>query len=78
MPTLRFFAQARDAAGVSSAVHAGETVGEVLDAAVSAYGPGFAEVLDASKVWRNGEPTVRDEATADGDEIAVLPPVSGG
>ena len=78
MPTMRFFAQARDAAGVSSAVLPGETVGAALDAAVDAYGSGFAEVLAASKVWRNGEPTDRDEPTADGDEIAVLPPVSGG
>ena len=45
MPTLRFFAQARDAAGVSSALHDGATVGQTLDAAVAAYGDGFAEVL---------------------------------
>ena len=78
MPTLRFFAQARDAAGVSSALHDGATVGQTLDAAVAAYGDGFAEVLAASKVWRNGEPTERDEPVSDGDEIAVLPPVPGG
>lgn len=78
MPTLRLFAQARDAAGVSTAVVDGDTVGGVLDAAVESFGADFAEILGASKVWRNGEPAERDEVTAAGDEIAVLPPVSGG
>lgn len=53
-------------------------MGEVLAAANARYGPGFAEVLANSRVWRNGEPTVDDDAVGPDDEVAVLPPVSGG
>ncbi len=78
MPTLRLFAQARDAAGVASVEIPGRTVGEVLDAARSRFGEPFASVLAEAKVWCNGEPTSPDAEVADGDEVAVLPPVSGG
>ena len=56
----------------------GETVGEVLAAAVSRYGPEFESVLDHSRVWHNGEPADPGEAVSAEDEVAVLPPVSGG
>lgn len=37
-------------------------------------------MLDASRVWVNGEEPESGDATAlaDGDEVAILPPVSGG
>ena len=78
MPTVRFFAQAREAAGTGSAVIAGNTVAEVLDSAVSLYGTQFQAVLGMSKVWLNGEEVSREHAVTDKDEVAVLPPVSGG
>ncbi len=78
MATLRLFAAAREAAGTGKDVVDGSTVGEVLDAAVARYGPAFGEVLARCKVWRNGDEAGRDEAVGDADEVAVLPPVSGG
>lgn len=78
MPRIRLFAAAREAAGTSRDDLPGATVGEVLAAATERYGPGFAEVLANSRVWRNGEPTVDDDAVGPDDEVAVLPPVSGG
>ncbi len=78
MAVLRLFASAREAAGTARDVVPGATVGEVLDGAVARYGASFAEVLAGCRVWRNGEPTDVSEAAGDDDEIAVLPPVSGG
>ena len=76
--SLRLFAQAREAAGEKVAQFEGSTVGEILDAAVAAFGSDFEAVLGGSKVWLNGTPTDRSDAVKDGDEVAVLPPVSGG
>jgi len=56
----------------------GATVGEVLDAAVRQFGPAFASVLATAAVWRNGEPSRPADSVGDDDEVAVLPPVSGG
>ena len=78
MAVLRLFAQAREAAGVSMAQFSGETVDDVLQAATSAFGSAFADVLAMSKVWVNGEEVPRNTAVSDKDEVAVLPPVSGG
>lgn len=78
MAVVRFFANAREAAGVSEVEISGATIEEVLDRAVEAYGADFARVLAISKVWRNGEPANRLEDVMSSDEIAILPPVSGG
>ncbi|MCU0268544.1 MAG: MoaD/ThiS family protein [Acidimicrobiales bacterium] len=78
MPTLRLFASARDAAGTARAQVGGTTVGAVLEDACVRFGPRFAEVLACSRVWVNGEPAGLDDAVGDRDEVAVLPPVSGG
>jgi len=78
VPTLRLFAAVRQAAGVSAVEIGGETVAEVLDAAAARFGPAFEEQLRACRIWRNGEPADPAEAVAADDEIAALPPVSGG
>jgi molybdopterin converting factor small subunit len=56
----------------------GATVREVLDAATERYGAAFAEVLPACRVWVNGDAADAGTVVADVDEVAVLPPVSGG
>ena len=78
MPVLRLFAAAREAAGTARADVDGGTVGEVLAAARARYGERFAAVLAASRVWVNGSPAGEDDVVGDADEVAVLPPVSGG
>lgn len=76
--TLRLFAGAREAAGTGRQTFDGSTVRDVLDQACVAYGTNFSAVLNASRVWLNGEAVEGDQSIVDGDEVAVLPPVSGG
>lgn len=78
MARLRLFAAARQAAGTGSDTLGGETVGAVLDAAADRYGADFAAVLEGCRVWLNGEPAAPGDAVSADDEVAVLPPVSGG
>lgn len=78
MARLLLFAGARDAAGVSSDDVAGATVAEVLAEARRRYGDSFTRLLPTCRVWVNGEPAEDDQVVAAGDEVAVLPPVSGG
>ena len=78
MAVLRLFASAREAAGTGRDTVEGETVGDVLAEARRRYGEGFAAVLVRCKVWRNGAPTTDAEPVGPADEVAVLPPVSGG
>lgn len=78
MAVLLLFAAAREAAGTGREDVDGATVGEVLDAARARHGALFADVLAASRVWRNGEPATEDDPVGPSDEVAVLPPVSGG
>ena len=78
MARLRLFAQAREAAGTGRAQIGGTTVGEVLDRAVTRWGEEFGAVLTRCAVWVNGEPADRDAPVGADDEVAVLPPVSGG
>jgi MoaD family protein len=80
---LRLFAAAREAAGLTADEFAAgpeRTLGELLLAATDRYGSEFEAVLRASRVWVNGDEPQAGTATVlhDGDEVAVLPPVSGG
>jgi molybdopterin converting factor small subunit len=78
MATLRLFASVRVAAGTGRTTVDGDTVGEVVDAACARFGPEFAALVQACRVWRNGEPADRDDSVGPSDEVAILPPVSGG
>jgi molybdopterin synthase sulfur carrier subunit len=77
---LRLFAQARDAAGRGRDTFTADTLGDLVAQAIARYGPAFAEVLTTARVWVNGDDPVAGDATTltDTDEVAVLPPVSGG
>lgn len=78
MSVLRLFASAREAAGTGRAEVAGSTVGEVLEEARCLFGEEFAAVLSGCRVWVNGEPAHEATPVRTDDEVAVLPPVSGG
>ena len=78
MALVRLFAAARDAAGTGRDELPGDTVADVLAVASSRYGASFEAVLATSKIWVNGEPAQFDDQVGSADELAVLPPVSGG
>ena len=78
MARVLLFASAREAAGRSRDAIDGSTVGEVLTLATHRFGPSFAAVLGSCTVWLNGEQCTPDAAVTAEDEVAVLPPVSGG
>ena len=78
MATMRLFASAREAAGTGRDVVDGATVGDVLAAAEQRYGQQFSDVLATCRIWVNGDTATLDTEVGPHDEVAVLPPVSGG
>ncbi len=78
MAVLRLFASIRVAAGTGTVNLEGSTVGEIITAATQRFGPDFAQQLPNCQLWLNGHATQHDAPVADTDEVALLPPVSGG
>ena len=78
MPRLVLFGLAREAAGVAHDTVEGATLDAALAAARDRYGAEFARVLETCRVWVNGDPAPPEAQLAPTDEVAVLPPVSGG
>jgi molybdopterin converting factor small subunit len=72
------FAALREAADMSEADASGKTVGEIVDALSDRFGERFAAVAAVSSFVVNGERAARSTLIAEGDEVALLPPVSGG
>jgi molybdopterin synthase catalytic subunit/molybdopterin synthase sulfur carrier subunit len=75
---LRLFAMARETAGVAIVSIDALTVRELLDRAVDQFGEDLRSVIAISAIWVNGESATLDTALTEDDEVAVLPPVSGG
>src|SRR6185436_11492761 len=78
--TLRFFALIRERIGESQrvlALPAGSRVRDVSALLQSEF-PDLAPLFRTSMIMRNQEYVDPDEEIAEGDEIAIIPPVSGG
>ena len=80
---LLLFAGARESAGRANDefdLAPDAPLEHLLSIAVERYGDRFAQVLSTARVWVNGDEPAAGPATAlrDDDEVAVLPPVSGG
>ena len=77
---VKFFALARDRFGTAEAsldLADGSTVAAARDALASAY-PQSADVLPRAAIAVNRAYSRPGDVLGDGDELAVLPPVSGG
>ena len=75
-----FFAAAREAAGTAQAVlpAAGTTVAQLVLRLGSTYGDRLQTVLPSCSVWVNRSPAPPGYVLRGGDEVALMPPVSGG
>jgi sulfur-carrier protein len=78
MPRLRLFGPAADAARTRADDLPGTDVEEVLACARERYGEAFSAVAATCRVWVNGESPSPHLVLGPEDEVALLPPVSGG
>lgn len=78
MATLRLFASIREAAGTGSVEIDATTVAEVIGLASTRFGGDFRSLIPICRVWLNGEPALDSDTVGPADEVALLPPVSGG
>ena len=78
MIRVRLFASLRELAGASEIEIQGRTVAELADTLSSMHGLRFAAIVSASSFVVNGERAARTTPVAAGDEVAILPPMSGG
>ena len=78
MATLRLFASIREIAGTGSFEIDGDSVSDVIASACSQFGDDFAALVPSCRIWINGNPADMADSVTSQDEIALLPPVSGG
>lgn len=78
MATLRLFANLRESAGTTTADFEAATVGDLLSQASDRFGDQFRSGLGAARVWVNGEQAEATTPLVATDEVALIPPVSGG
>jgi len=76
--TVRLFAALRELAGSSQVEAEGATVGEVVEALSARFGDRFAGVARVGSAVVEGERADASTPLAEGQEMALLPPVSGG
>ena len=75
---VRLFASLRELAGAPDVEVEARDVAGVLSALSSRLGPRFDAIMATGSIIVNGEPVDVDRALVAGDEVALLPPVSGG
>ena len=78
MVKVRLFAALRELAGSTQVEAEGRTAGEVADALAERFGDRFSQIAAVGSLVVNGERAERSTPVAAGDEVALLPPVSGG
>jgi sulfur-carrier protein len=76
---VRLFAALRELAGGGEVSDVrGSTVGDLADELSARFGERFERIAAVSSFVVNGDRAERSTVVADGDEVAILPPVSGG
>ena len=75
---VRLFAALRELAGTAVVEVDADDVTGVLAAMSERFGPSFDRIMAAGSVVVNGERIAGNRAVVPTDEVALLPPVSGG
>ena len=75
---VRLFAALREAADATEVEAQGQTVGDVVDDLSERFGERFAKIAAVGSFVVTGERAARSTPVTEGDEVALLPPVSGG
>ncbi len=75
---MRLFAALREIAGSATIETEASTVGGLCDELSERFGAEFARILAAGSVVVDGRTAGADQQLSTGDEVALLPPVSGG
>lgn len=78
MVQVRLFGPARSTFGAHLVELDAAVLDEVLGALRARGGPEFVALLERSQLWVNGAPAEGDQRLESGDEVVVVPPVSGG
>ncbi|HEX2069965.1 MAG TPA: MoaD/ThiS family protein [Actinomycetota bacterium] len=78
MATVRLFAALREIAGTSTLEADASTVGTLCENLSQKFGSEFARILAAGSVVVDGQTAGPDRELSVEDEVALLPPVSGG
>jgi len=75
---VRLFAVLRELAGAGEVEATGRDVGDVAHELGERFGERFSSIVGVSSFVVNGERASPNTPIAEGDEVAILPPVSGG
>jgi MoaD family protein len=75
---VRLFAALRELAGASQVDAEGSTAGEVVEALSERYGERFERIARVGSIVVDGERARLDTRLTGTEEVALLPPVSGG
>lgn len=75
---VRLFAALRELAGSSEVEAEGASVAEIVDALSARFGERFGKVARAGTVVVDGERAEPNTRLAGTEDVALLPPVSGG
>jgi sulfur-carrier protein len=75
---VRLFAALRELAGASEVEAEADTVAEVIEVLSARYVERFSRIVEVGTAVVDGERVDRETVMTDGQEVALLPPVSGG
>ncbi len=78
MVTLLFLGPARSVAGVGSLEIPATTVDQAIGFAISQYGSEMEAMVKSSRIWLNGDEASPHDVVTESDELAIVPPSSGG